>query len=81
MGLAWDPSKNDTIIVMDSSLGVLELNVKTKKLKRVIFNNEEVGREVTSTVLTPKLSQMLLTQNNFILESKRTKVSQLRCCG
>ncbi|KAL7047232.1 hypothetical protein ACKWTF_002833 [Chironomus riparius] len=45
LGLAWDPSKNDTIIVMDSSLGVLELNVKTKKLKRVIFNNEEVGRE------------------------------------
>ena len=48
LGLAWDQSKNDTIIVMDSSLGVLELNVKTKKLKRVIFNNEEVGREVRS---------------------------------
>lgn len=63
LGLAWDPSKNDTMIVMDSSVGVLELNVKNKKLKRVIFNNEEVGREVMPTVFV--YYWILLTLNFF----------------
>lgn len=46
LGLAFDTLKEDTLIVMDSSTGIFELNIKTKKLKLIILTNEEVGNEV-----------------------------------
>jgi hypothetical protein len=51
LGLAFDKSKNDTLIVMDSSTGIIELNVVTKKLKLIILNVEEVGREVRKSLV------------------------------
>jgi hypothetical protein len=47
LGIAFDTLKNDTLIVMDSSTGIFELNVVTKKLKLVLLANEAVGKEVS----------------------------------
>jgi hypothetical protein len=46
LGLAFDTLNEDNLIVMDSSTGIFELNVKTKKLKLIILSTDLVGKEV-----------------------------------
>lgn len=63
LGLAWDTIKEDNLIVMDSSTGIFELNVKTKKLKLIVLTNQVVGNEVrTFTSVTFKVKRLTIVQ-------------------
>lgn len=63
--MAFDKSKNDTLIVVDTSTGVFELNVVTKKLKIVFLNDQIVGNEVRKHKVFDKAGPLnkLFSQN------------------
>lgn len=64
LGLAFDTLKPENLIVMDSSTGIFELNVNTKKLKIVILVNDEVGKEVRASICVLK-KKMHFNSNLF----------------
>ncbi|KAG5679180.1 hypothetical protein PVAND_008769 [Polypedilum vanderplanki] len=88
LGLAFDTLKEDTLIVMDSSTGIFELNIKTKKIKYIVLSNDFIGKEnprqskLFNSVTVAKNGDLYYTESTSDVEIDKVFLSfLLNPCG
>ena len=53
LGLAFD-TKTENLIVMDTSTGIFELNLKTGQKKQLVSDKDVIGSQVSRSRIKPK---------------------------